>query len=48
VVLLQPIVDLAADERVGAEALSRFLAEWGTAPDVCFAEAHRIGRGHQL
>ena len=48
VVLLQPIVDLATGERVGAEALSRFPAEWGRSPDVVFAEAHSIGRGHQL
>src|ERR687894_225530 len=48
VVLLQPIVDLATGSRVGAEALSRFPAEWGLAPDVVFAEAHSIGLGHQL
>src|SRR5918997_261846 len=47
-VLLQPIVDLATGSRVGAEALSRFPAEWGLAPDVVFAEAHSIGLGHQL
>ena len=35
VVVLQPIVDLASGRRVGAEALSRFPAEWGKAPDVC-------------
>src|SRR4051794_30752958 len=40
VVLLQPIVDLASDHRVGAEALSRFPADWGRPPDVCFADAH--------
>ena len=33
-VVLQPIVDLATGARVGAEALSRFPAEWGKAPDV--------------
>jgi EAL domain-containing protein (putative c-di-GMP-specific phosphodiesterase class I) len=48
VVLLQPIVDLATGARVGAEALSRFPAEWGMAPDVCFAEAHSVGQGHVL
>ncbi|WP_448610941.1 sensor domain-containing phosphodiesterase [Geodermatophilus sp. URMC 60] len=48
VVLLQPIVDLATGSRVGAEALSRFPAEWGRGPDVVFAEAHRVGRGHAL
>ncbi|MCW2698755.1 MAG: putative Diguanylate cyclase/phosphodiesterase with sensor [Blastococcus sp.] len=48
VVLLQPIVDLATGDRVGSEALSRFPAAWGMAPDVCFAEAHSIGLGHEL
>ena len=48
VVALQPIVDLATGDRVGAEALSRFPADWGMAPDVVFAEAHSIGLGHQL
>lgn len=48
VVALQPIVDLATGARVGAEALSRFPAEWGLAPDACFAEAHSIGLGHVL
>ena len=48
VVALQPIVDLATGARVGAEALSRFPAEWGKAPDVCFAEAHSVGLGHVL
>ena len=47
-VALQPIVDLASGERVGAEALSRFPADWGMAPDVVFAEAHSIGAGHEL
>jgi len=47
-VALQPIVDLASGERVGAEALSRFPADWGRAPDVVFAEAHSIGLGHEL
>jgi EAL domain-containing protein (putative c-di-GMP-specific phosphodiesterase class I) len=48
VVLLQPIVDLTTGTRVGAEALSRFPAEWGKAPDVVFAEAHGVGLGHRL
>lgn len=47
-VVLQPIVDLATGDRVGAEALSRFPRDWGKAPDVVFAEAHRIGRGHDM
>jgi len=47
-VLLQPIVDLATRRRVGAEALSRFPQEWNLAPDLCFAEAHRIGEGDRL
>jgi hypothetical protein len=34
--------------RVGAEALSRFPAEWGRTPDVVFAEAHSVGMGHAL
>jgi EAL domain-containing protein (putative c-di-GMP-specific phosphodiesterase class I) len=48
VVVLQPIVALADGRRVGAEALSRFPAEWGKAPDVCFAEAASIGAGVML
>jgi EAL domain-containing protein (putative c-di-GMP-specific phosphodiesterase class I) len=48
VVVLQPIVDLATGLRVGSEALSRFPAAWGKAPDVCFAEAHSVGLGHEL
>lgn len=48
IVVLQPIVDLATGKRVGAEALSRFPAEWGMAPDVCFEQAHSVGLGHQL
>jgi hypothetical protein len=34
--------------RVGAEALSRFPADWRMAPDVCFAETHSIGVGDRL
>lgn len=48
VVVLQPIVDLASGNRVGAEALSRFPPEWGLPPDVCFAQAHSVGQGHDL
>ncbi|MGY1770044.1 sensor domain-containing phosphodiesterase [Blastococcus sp. SYSU D00813] len=47
-VVLQPIVDLTTGARVGAEALSRFPADWARAPDVVFAEAHSVGRGHEL
>ncbi|RYV52983.1 sensor domain-containing phosphodiesterase [Pengzhenrongella frigida] len=47
-VVLQPIVDLATGGRVGTEALSRFPADWGKAPDVVFAEAHSVGLGDQL
>jgi EAL domain-containing protein (putative c-di-GMP-specific phosphodiesterase class I) len=48
IVALQPIVDLATGERIGAEALSRFPAEWDMAPDVVFAEAHSVGLGDRL
>lgn len=48
VVVLQPIVELATSDRVGAEALSRFPQDWGKAPDVVFHEAHTVGRGHRL
>ena len=48
VVALQPIVDLATGERIGAEALSRFPADWGMAPDVVFGQAHAVGLGHRL
>jgi EAL domain-containing protein (putative c-di-GMP-specific phosphodiesterase class I) len=47
-VVLQPIVDLASGERIGAEALSRFPREWNLPPDVCFAQAHSIGQGDDL
>jgi EAL domain-containing protein (putative c-di-GMP-specific phosphodiesterase class I) len=47
-VLLQPIVGLDSGARVGAEALSRFPADWGRTPDVVFAEAHSVGMGHAL
>ncbi len=47
-VLLQPIVDLATGYRIGAEALSRFPEAWNRPPDLCFEEAHSVGRGHEL
>ncbi len=48
VVALQPIVDLATGVQVGAEALSRFPAEWGLTPDVVFEQAHSVGLGSEL
>ena len=48
VIALQPIVDLATGTRAGAEALSRFPAEWGLTPDVVFEQAHSVGLGHEL
>src|SRR5215207_1543404 len=47
-VVVQSIVDLATGRRVGAEALSRFPAAWGLAPDAVFAEAHEVGVGDRL
>lgn len=47
-VVLQPIVELNGGRRTGAEALSRFPSGWSRPPDVCFAEAHSIGRGDEL
>jgi EAL domain-containing protein (putative c-di-GMP-specific phosphodiesterase class I) len=47
-VVLQPIVALADGRRVGAEALSRFPAEWGKPPDEVFGEATSIGIGIEL
>ncbi|HSP39620.1 MAG TPA: EAL domain-containing protein [Frankiaceae bacterium] len=47
-VVLQPIVDLSTGHRVGAEALSRFPADWDKAPDTCFAEGHSVGLGDAL
>jgi EAL domain-containing protein (putative c-di-GMP-specific phosphodiesterase class I) len=47
-IALQPIVDLATGERIGAEALSRFPVGWGKAPDLVFDEAHGIGLGDRL
>jgi EAL domain-containing protein (putative c-di-GMP-specific phosphodiesterase class I) len=47
-IVLQPIVRLTDGVRIGSEALSRFPAEWGKAPDIIFGEAHSVGRGHVL
>ena len=47
-VLLQPIVALSDGGRIGAEALSRFPADWGKPPDQVFAEADEIGAGTAL
>lgn len=47
-VLLQPIVSLEDGHRVGAEALSRFPAEWGAPPDQVFADAASVGAGLDL
>ena len=41
-------MDLQSGYRIGAEALSRFPAEWERPPDVCFEEAHSVGRGQAL
>jgi GAF domain-containing protein len=48
VVVLQPIVALADGRRVGAEALSRFPAEWAKPPDEVFREATSVGSGALL
>jgi EAL domain-containing protein (putative c-di-GMP-specific phosphodiesterase class I) len=47
-IVLQPIIAFSDGIREGAEALSRFPAEWGTPPDVTFAEAASIGVGVEL
>ncbi len=47
-ILVQPIVSLTDGVRQGAEALSRFPAEWAKPPDVVFAEAQVIGAGTAL
>jgi EAL domain-containing protein (putative c-di-GMP-specific phosphodiesterase class I) len=47
-IVLQPIVALFDGTRVGAEALSRFPAEWCQAPDEVFEEASSVGLGLEL
>ena len=47
-IVYQPIVTLRDGVRVGAEALSRFPAEWGMPPDEVFDEATSIGSGIDL
>lgn len=47
-VVLQPLVSLSTGNRVGAEALSRFPAEWEKSPDQVFEEAASIGVGAEL
>jgi len=49
-VALQPIVDLASGEVVGAEALARFTAADGGPLDTesCFLDAHMLGLGTEL
>jgi EAL domain-containing protein (putative c-di-GMP-specific phosphodiesterase class I) len=47
-IVLQPIVDLQSRSRVGVEALSRFPAEWGLGPDVCFTQARDAGLADSL
>lgn len=47
-IVFQPIVTLVDGTRIGAEALSRFPAECGPAPDETFADATSIGLGVEL
>ena len=47
-IVCQPIIDLVADELVGAEALSRFPGPPNQPPDIWFAEAHDVGLGVEL
>jgi EAL domain-containing protein (putative c-di-GMP-specific phosphodiesterase class I)/ActR/RegA family two-component response regulator len=46
--VFQPVVELAAGDVVGAEALARFASEPYRPPDQWFAEADEIGRGVEL
>lgn len=48
IVVLQPIVDLGTEKRIGSEALSRFPNDWGSTPDVWFERAHDAGVGDDL
>lgn len=47
-VALQPIVDLSTGAECGAEALSRFPAEWCLPPDLVFEQAAEVGRSTEL
>jgi PAS domain S-box-containing protein len=44
--VFQPVVDLTSGAVVGHEALTRFLS--GERPDLCFADAWRVGVGPEL
>ena len=44
----QPIIDLATSKVVGAEALSRFVADPSATPDIWFSEAAGVGLGPEL
>ncbi|MGD9998720.1 MAG: EAL domain-containing protein [Ilumatobacteraceae bacterium] len=46
--VFQPMVDLAAGQVVGVEALSRFRSKLLPTPDLWFDEAHRVGLGRPL
>jgi PAS domain S-box-containing protein len=48
VTAFQPIVSADTGDVVGAEALSRFTHEWGSAPEVWFADAASVGLGVEL
>ncbi len=44
----QPIVDVASSTVVGAEALSRFVTDRSSTPDIWFADAAGVGLGPEL
>ncbi len=44
----QPIVDLSTSKVIGAEALSRFVADPSATPDIWFDEAAGVGLGTEL
>ncbi len=46
--VFQPVVDLATNRIVGAEALARFPGRPSRAPDLWFAEAAEVGLGVEL